>query len=121
MGAGKAKFVLLGVVIAAPLAAMLAPEDVPKPVAQSTDATVDAQKAPPAVDRAGMLYENHCRACHEANAHLRDQRKARNLDEIRAWVTRWSGELKLQWDSPTIEAVALYINRRYYQYPVSQE
>ena len=117
----RAKVLLLGMAFATPLAAILAPEEVPKPVAQSSDAPEDAPAKQPVADRGGMVYENHCCACHEANAHLRHQRKARTMDEIRAWVTRWSGELKLNWDSQTIDVVALYINRRYYQYPVSQE
>jgi mono/diheme cytochrome c family protein len=62
------------------------------------------------------LYEQRCGACHTKSVHGRENRAARNFDEIRAWVTRWSSTLVLGWSADEIEDVTLYLNNTYYRF-----
>ena len=87
------------------LLAALAP-----PVAASADAPL-----PP--DRGRDLYELRCMGCHATRVHGREKRVARDFDEIRAWVGRWSGSLGLAWGEEEIDEVAIHLNRLYYRYP----
>ena len=66
--------------------------------------------------RAQLLYENHCRGCHESVVHVRDKRKATSLAAVEAWVRRWAGEQKLGWDNEEVTAVARYLNDRFYKF-----
>lgn len=66
--------------------------------------------------KGAMLYENHCRSCHDSTAHIRDKRKAKNFGDIQYWVTRWSQHLKLKWTAEELNAVAEHVNKTYYQY-----
>ena len=75
----------------------------------------DARLVAAAASRGGLLYENHCTGCHESGAHIRANRKAKSMADLRGWVTRWSGELKLNWSSEEIDDVAQYLARRYYK------
>lgn len=70
----------------------------------------------PLQPRGEMLYTNHCLSCHESVVHIREKRRAKSLDALRATVTRWSQELELNWSSREIEDVVLYLNIRYYHY-----
>ena len=72
-------------------------------------------------DRGQILYENHCRTCHESIVHIRDNRRAKTIDDIRYWVMRWSGELKLQWKTEDVDAVVNYLNLQYYKFKRSTE
>jgi cytochrome c5 len=82
----------------------------------------DAQeKNTPDQDRGQILYENHCRTCHESNVHIRNKRRAQSIDDIRSWVMRWSSELKLQWKTEDVEAVVNYLNSQFYKFKKSTE
>jgi len=63
-----------------------------------------------------LLYETHCDACHDTSVHSRNPRKAKSLDDIKYWVTRWSKELKLDWSDVEIEEVAKHVNAKYYHF-----
>ncbi len=65
-------------------------------------------------ERAPLLYENHCLACHDSQAHVRANRKAHSLADVRNWVGRWAAHLELGWNAATRDAVARYVYRRYY-------
>lgn len=65
-------------------------------------------------DRGRLLYENHCTVCHTSVAHVRANRKAQSIDDIRKQVARWSGHLELQWHAQEIRDVVEYLNRTYY-------
>jgi len=69
-------------------------------------------------ERGRLLYENHCTSCHISTLHVRDQRKSKTPDEMRAWILRWSGELKLDWREDELADVYQYLNNRYYKFPV---
>jgi hypothetical protein len=69
-------------------------------------------------ERGLLLYENHCTSCHVSTVHIRDQRKSKDPAELRAWILRWSGELKLNWRDDELADVYQYLNNRYYKFPV---
>ena len=66
--------------------------------------------------RGQLLYETHCNACHGTSVHSRNPRKAKSMDDIKYWVTRWSKELKLDWSAADIDAVAKHVNSKYYHF-----
>jgi hypothetical protein len=70
----------------------------------------------PAQSRGQILYENHCLVCHESTVHIRQCHKVRTMNDLRAWVTLWAGELHLDWGSPEAEEVVRHLNRRYYRF-----
>lgn len=76
--------------------------------------------APAAADtqRGRLLYENHCQVCHTSVVHVRDQRKAKSPAELRAFILRWSGELKLKWSDDELADVYRHLNNLYYKFPV---
>ena len=67
-------------------------------------------------ERGRNLYEQRCGQCHSESVHVRAKRSARNFDEIRAWVVRWSTTLDLGWGPGEIDDVALYLNDAYYRF-----
>jgi mono/diheme cytochrome c family protein len=69
-------------------------------------------------ERGQLLYENHCTSCHTSTLHVREQRKTKTPAELRAWIVRWSGELKLKWSEDELADVYQYLNNQYYKFPV---
>ena len=68
-----------------------------------------------AASRGELLYENHCTVCHDSTVHIRENRKAKSITDLRGWAARWAGELKLNWSSDDIDDVAEYLAQRYYK------
>ena len=71
-------------------------------------------------DRGRLLYENHCGFCHASTVHIRDQRKAASPVELRAFIQRWVGEIKLDWQEQEMDDVFQYLNNRYYKFPAEK-
>jgi len=71
--------------------------------------------------RGMLLHENHCLGCHESRLHLREHRKARNMTELKQWVTRWAAQQKLTWDANDVDDVVRYLNLRYYRFPAESK
>ena len=71
-------------------------------------------------DRGRLLYENHCQSCHTSTVHVREARKARTPAELRAYIARWSAELKLVWSEEEQSEVYHYLNNRYYKLPLEK-
>ncbi|MCO5100486.1 MAG: hypothetical protein M9885_06270 [Burkholderiaceae bacterium] len=67
------------------------------------------------------LYESRCTGCHERSVHSRDPRRAGDFDQIRAYVWRWDRFLGGAWQRDEIDAVAQYLNERYYHFPCPQD
>jgi len=67
-------------------------------------------------ERGRLLYENHCRSCHESNVHIRQTQAAKSLKALRAEVVRWQGVLTLQWSAEDVGDVAEYLNATWYHY-----
>jgi len=68
-------------------------------------------------ERGRVLYENHCRMCHESLAFKRDDKIAKNYEEVRAQVIRWQTNTSLHWSEEDIKNVASYVARTYYKMP----
>ncbi|HEY0878842.1 MAG TPA: hypothetical protein VGE10_10365 [Zeimonas sp.] len=67
------------------------------------------------------LYESRCTGCHERSVHSRNPRRAASFDQIRAYVYRWDRFLGGAWQRDEIDAVAQYLNERYYHFPCPQD
>jgi hypothetical protein len=70
----------------------------------------------PAPSRGQLFYENHCLACHESVVHIRERHKVRTMDDLRAWVELWAGELHLNWGPAEMEEVVRHLNHRHYHF-----
>ena len=68
------------------------------------------------LERGQQLYENHCTQCHESQVHIREQRKAKTLTDVRWQVARWQEVLKLPWMAAEVDDVQAYLNAEYYHY-----
>lgn len=81
-----------------------------------------ASPAPARADlqRGRLLYENHCQACHASTVHVREHRKAKSPAELRAYIQRWAGELKLPWTADEVDDVYQHLNNLYYKFPVGK-
>jgi cytochrome c553 len=66
--------------------------------------------------RAILLYDTYCGECHGKEAHWRDKKQARDWSALLAQVRQWQATQKLGWSESDIEAVAQYLNRRYYRF-----
>ena len=49
-------------------------------------------------------------------AHIRENRRAKSLAEVRGWVLRWAVQLELGWGQDEVADVAAYLNRTYYRF-----
>ena len=67
-------------------------------------------------ERGRLLYENHCQSCHASIVHIREQSKAKSPADLRAWIQRWAGELKLTWSADEQADVYQYLNNRHYKF-----
>ena len=65
--------------------------------------------------RGQLLYENHCRGCHEKSVHSRTEKSAKSKDDIKYWVIRWATELKLEWSTQDVKDVVDYLDQTFYQ------
>ena len=68
------------------------------------------------VNRGELLYENHCKTCHNKNIHSRGSNKVNSIRDIRQWVIRWSRNLNLDWQNSDIDLVTDYLNNEFYRY-----
>jgi mono/diheme cytochrome c family protein len=84
--------------------------------AESKSPPPGREPAPPVV-RGQLLYENHCTSCHESTLHVREQRRAKSLADLRGWAIHWSNHLRLDWGSEEVDDVVRYLNGRYYGLP----
>lgn len=66
--------------------------------------------------RGKLLYTNSCTKCHTSQAHIRDNRKARNIGDIKAQVQRWVLNNSLKWTQDDINDVVHFLNVKYYKY-----
>ena len=62
------------------------------------------------------LYLSQCLSCHESTAHIREDRRAETLGELRRWVARWAVKLDLAWSRREIDDVTAYLNLTYYHF-----
>jgi len=72
-------------------------------------------------ERGRLLYENHCTGCHESTLHVREDREAESLAQVRSQIRRWHQYLGLPWSAQDVEDVLVYLNGRYYRLRVAPE
>ena len=72
------------------------------------------------VQRGKALYENHCIKCHESTLHLREDRRAKTVEDVRSQVVRWSQELGLGCGYQDIEDVRQYLSSTFYNFTQTQ-
>ncbi len=67
--------------------------------------------------RGRELYENNCADCHYQRVHQRDRDKSlvRNLDDLRAQVSRWAGQTRRPPAGQDLADIVEYLNRSYYK------
>lgn len=75
-----------------------------------------AQVVAPA-NRGQLLYENHCRACHDQQVHWRQNKLAHDWNSLRAQVQRWQVVAKLGWRNEEVDQVARHLNDTIYRFP----
>lgn len=68
--------------------------------------------------RGELLYTTYCDACHTVQVHWRAKKAATDWRSLVAEVRRWEANAKLEWSSSDVQAVATYLNARYYHYPL---
>lgn len=85
-----------------------------KPAASDTNNNNSSDKQ--ALPRGQLLYENHCRKCHESQVHIRENRKAKSFADVQGWVTKWQTEEKLNWKIEDILDVTRYVSGRFYKF-----
>jgi cytochrome c5 len=69
-----------------------------------------------AQSRGELLYTTHCIACHDTQVHWRDQRRATDLDSLKAQVRLWQGRALLSWTEDDIVEVTRYLNQSIYRF-----
>lgn len=74
------------------------------------------QQLDPSLHPGPLLYQTHCRACHDEQVHWRDGRKVRDWAMLVREVDRWQRNLGLAWTEDEVRQVAHYINLRYYRF-----
>ncbi|MFC1665613.1 c-type cytochrome, partial [Pseudomonadota bacterium] len=68
------------------------------------------------VQRGKSLYENHCMECHTSVVHVREDHKAKSINEIQQFIIRWVNYKKIPWTMEEVQDVLAYINEQYYHY-----
>lgn len=86
----------------------------------STTKTGNADVMSDKIPRGQMLYENHCRVCHDSTVHVRENHKAKSTKDLFYWVNRWSGHLKLQWSEDDKMAVVKHLGKTFYHFSAQQ-
>lgn len=66
--------------------------------------------------RGKLLYENHCRACHESNLHIRKHSAVSSIGDVRFQIDRWQAELGLRWNRQDMDDIFEYLDTRYYHF-----
>lgn len=73
------------------------------------------------LSRGQALYETHCIACHDAQIHWRDARRANDWDSLKREVRRWAAASAQSWSEADVVQVARYLNDTFYRYPQTSD
>lgn len=85
------------------------------PVAVLALAVLATGAAAQDLEHGRALYETHCVQCHAERLHERDASKVRTLDDLRAFVTRWSRETRGNFTAQDIDDVVQHLNATHYR------
>ena len=72
-------------------------------------------------ERGQKLYQSRCDECHTESVHGREKRVAKDFDDVRRWVTRWSENVGARWGANEIDDVSSYLNDTYYHFPCPRD
>jgi hypothetical protein len=86
--------------------------------ALATLAPTSASAADP--DRGRELYESACTTCHGRSVHARSPKSVRSCAELRETVARFAGVQRRTWDANDVDDVVLWLNLRYYSFPMDE-
>lgn len=67
--------------------------------------------------RARTLHDTYCIGCHDSKAYTRKERLAMDYAAVRAQVTRWQANIKLNWSEQDIDLVSNWLAQRFYKVP----
>lgn len=84
-------------------------------------AAIGQPRGPSAEARGELLYTTYCVACHTRHVHWREQRLAGDWAGLTRQVRRWEHNGNLGLSEDDIAAIARYLNRLYYHFPVTGE
>jgi mono/diheme cytochrome c family protein len=70
--------------------------------------------------RGELLYSTFCVACHNTQVHWRDKALSTDWKSLRDEVDRWQANSALGWNTDDVEAVARYLNRLNYGFPIPE-
>ena len=79
-------------------------------------ASVFGQTAKLQETRGALLYDAHCVACHTEQTHWLDKRTVTDWPRLKEQVRLWQGNASLNWGEDDIDAVAHYLNARFYHF-----
>ena len=69
------------------------------------------------IGRGRLLYETYCVYCHTTKIHSGDAPRVKSWEQLLFEVSRWQREVKQNWGPDDIDAVAHYLDDRYYKLP----
>lgn len=69
--------------------------------------------------RGELLYLTYCSSCHTQQLHWREKLVATNWTSLVQEVRRWQANSNLDWSDDDVDAVARYLDARYYRYPLT--
>lgn len=68
------------------------------------------------IDNGDDLHFSNCTGCHDASVYTRDDRRVRNLVQLRTQVRFCKDTLGLTWFDDEVEDVIGYLNKTYYHF-----
>lgn len=68
-------------------------------------------------ERGRLLYSTYCDGCHTEQVHWRDNRRVSDWASLLAEVRRWQRNIRLDWSTEDVEAVARHLNQLHYRLP----
>lgn len=71
--------------------------------------------------RGELLYTTYCKACHTEQVHWRDRPVVTDMESLAKEVGRWQSNANLDWSLDDVEAVAHYLDARYYEFPADKK
>jgi len=69
------------------------------------------------IGRGRLLYETYCVFCHTTKIHSGDEPRVKSWEQLLFQVSRWQKEVRQNWGPDDIDAVAHYLDDRYYKLP----
>jgi mono/diheme cytochrome c family protein len=62
------------------------------------------------------MHDANCTSCHDSSVYVRENRRVQDFDALHAQVTHCQQANTLSWSDGDTDAVASYLNERYYKF-----